>query len=97
MANAKAMDIALWAEVAKLLGLDPNAEDSASTRRHIFLAAKDGGMGFQSIQTTAPAAHAASWHVCLPRTLRRLDIPTTASLQQLSPWARKALPEAQKR
>ena len=89
-ADAKAMDAALAAEAQAGLG-----QDLASVPlRRLFLPGAHGGDGFQSIEHTAPAAQAASWHLCMPHILRRLGLASSSALSTLSPWARSYLPQA---
>jgi len=88
--EARALDGALATEYAHALG-DPLDD---ATRRKLFLAGAAGGYGLQSAELAAPAASAASWHLCLPHCLRRLGLDSAAALAALSPWARHALPAA---
>ena len=65
-----------------------------TTANMFFLTAAGSGMGFHSVELEAPAAHAASWHVCLPRVLHRLGFTSTAALASASPLAARSLPPA---
>ena len=88
-AEAASLDAALLEEV-KALFAQPDLDVVES--RRVFLAGKDMGFGFQSVELCGPAAHAASWHACLPSALRRLQLPAASALTSLSPWARSLLP-----
>ena len=90
--DALKLDEMLQAEVVSFLGAGP--EPSPASVSRIFAPGRDGGLGFQSQKLTAPAAHAASWHACLPRVLRRLGLPAASALEARSPLAMLALPAA---
>ena len=70
--------------------LDPTVPMTSRT----FLPARHGGLGFQSMRITAPAAMAASWHAHLPAVLARLDPPMPAALEFRSPIAQHFFPLA---
>eukprot|EP00959_Pyramimonas_sp_CCMP1952_P117878 2464923-Pyramimonas_sp.AAC.1 len=84
------MDPALMSEVQQILG-QPLAD---ATQAKAFVAAAAGGLGFQSAALTAPSAQAASWHLCLPRCLGRLELAGASALAGASPWASTCLPAA---
>ena len=93
LADAQRLDKLLHEQLQALLGLGAG-ELYATTSRRLFLAGRDGGAGFQSVEMTAPAAHAASLHTCLPKTLQRLNMPSTNALISASPWAAHCLVHA---
>jgi len=92
-ADAVCLDERLKEQLMTLLGLSSSELDATASKR-FFLAGRDGGGGFQNIQLTAPAAHAASWHLCLPNVLQRLGIPAVSALVSASAWAGRCLPTA---
>ena len=85
------MDRELVGRLMPLYGVS-QAEASATTAKQFFLAAADGGFAFHSVELTAPAAHCASWHSCLPRALSRLGFSSAAALASASPSAARCLP-----
>ena len=60
----------------------------------MFLRSSDGGLGFQSVARTSPAAYAASWHACMPKLLTRFGLQGSSELSSTSPWAAICLPSA---
>ena len=88
--EAAQLDARLCSEVEATIG--PGADLLAQKR--VFLRARDGGLGFQSVFLASPAAYAASWHACMPAILKRLDLPAASALEAISPWARACLPVA---
>ena len=88
-AEAAQLDAALLAEVCAPFA--PADLDDTGKRR-VFLAGRNGGLGYQSVALNSPAALAASWHGCLPSALQRLELPAVSALASLSPWARAVLP-----
>ena len=90
--DALRLDEAFQSEVVSFLGAGLEPSNVPTSR--VFLPGRDGGLGFQSQKLTAPAAHAASWHACLPRVLRRLELPAASALEARSPLAALALPVA---
>ena len=93
--DAAALDRALLSEVESALGAVPGEFGSSVVGRKIFLRAADGGLGFQSVGRTSPAAYAASWHACLPKILEQLSLPGASALTAISPWAATCLPAAE--
>ena len=63
--DGRSMDSRLLVEIDRVLG-------AGSAGSRAFLRTADGGLGFQSVERTGPAAYAASWHSCLPSILARL-------------------------
>ena len=81
--EAAALDAGLLAQVDSYFGAA--AADPISAEK-IFLRSTDGGLGFQSVARTSPAAYAASWHTCIPKILARLNLQGTSALMAVSPW-----------
>ena len=90
-ADAMRLDENLTDQLVALLGFNASELDTPTNKR-FFLAGRDGGLGFQSVQLTAAAAHAASWHTCLPKILQRLSVDSVSALVSASPWAARSLP-----
>ena len=91
--DARALDASLLSAVRQFL-IFGSAEGGQIADQKFFLRSEDGGMGFQSIGRTSPAAYAASWHACLPKILQRLNLPGTGALSAVSPWTAICLPVA---
>ena len=88
-AEATRLDAALLEEIKAPFA---RSDLDVGGSRRAFLAGKNGGLGYQSIELCGPAAHAASWHCCLPSALSRLELPAVSALMSLSPWANAVLP-----
>ena len=91
--EAAALDAGLLLEIKRLPGFDAATPDAIFDQK-CFLRVADGGLGFQSAARTSPAAHAASWHACLPKILNQYDLSGTSALMAVSPWAASCLPLA---
>ena len=83
-ADGNIMDAAVAPEVQHVVG---QTDLVGIPLNRVFLAGTLSGLGFQSVALTSPAAQAASWHACLPRALRRLNLQGTSALISVSPWA----------
>ena len=92
--EAASMDTTLLAEVASYLGSSDGIAGNTVAAEKIFLRSTDGGLGFQSVSRTSPAAYAASWHACLPKIFERLGLQGASALTAISPWAAHCLPSA---
>ena len=92
--EAAALDAKLLGEVNRYLGDVPQAAADPTAEQKIFLRTSDGGVGFQSVARTSPAAYAASWHACIPKILQRFGLQGTSELTAISPWAALCLPSA---
>ena len=91
--EAAALDALLILEVKHLFGVDVGALDPVPDKK-IFLRLADGGMGFQSVARTSPAAYTASWHACLPKIFEQYNLSGASALMAVSPWAASCLPSA---
>ena len=58
--EARDLDRLLLREVLAVIGPDIDNDGE----RRVFLPGREGGMGLQSVEMNAPAAHTASWHTC---------------------------------
>jgi len=84
-ADAIDLDRTLVKQIQNLTGLQ-ESETSEITAKRMFIAGRDGGLGYSSAQVTAPAAQAASWHICLPSVVSKVRMGSISILAGFSPW-----------
>ena len=94
MREARGLDAQLLIEIDCVLGQGGAIAGGSVARRLAFSSGYDGGMGFQSIERSSPAAYTASWHLCMPRILTRIGLASVSALITVSPWAATCLPAA---
>ena len=92
--EADALDATLCTELSRYFGDGAVIAPDTPAGRKLFLRSTDGGLGFQSIARTSPAAYAASWHACLPKIVTDLGLQGVSGLTAISPWAAQCWPIA---
>ena len=80
--DASALDADVVTFVGRIGGQDHRVA------KLVFIAQKDGGLGFISVRDSAPAAHASSWARYLPKIADRLlrSGGSPAAIISMSPW-----------
>ena len=90
---ARALDTEVLEHVKRLAGPDGGTWSAVACRR-VFHPLKEGGLGFTSVELTAEAAHAASWHAVAAGVATRLNLASVGVLRAEVPWAEASLAKA---